>query len=88
MTRRLLVLAGFTGLLLVGTTAATGPAAPAAAAMRPAAIVDRGEGASDGRLDARLGDGIFTLRIRSCGACRTAVTLEIDLSAFGLPGPG
>lgn len=81
MTRRLLTLLGLTGALLFSGVIVDSPAPAAGAAMLPAAVPVPST-APTPLFDVRLGEGIVQVRIRACEACRTEVSIRLELPGF------
>lgn len=81
MTRRLLTLLGLTGALLFSGVIVDSPAPAAGAAMLPAAVPVPSR-APTPLFDLRLGEGIVQVRIRACEACRTEVSIRLELPGF------
>lgn len=81
MTRRLLTLLGLTGALLFSGVIVDSPAPASGAAMLPAAVPVPSR-APTPLFDVRLGEGIVQVRIRACGACRTEVSIRLELPGF------
>jgi len=81
MTRRLLTLIALTATLLFSGVVADSPAPAAGAAMVPQSV-SRPEQLEAPTIDIRLGEGIVQIRIRACGACRSEVSIRIELPGF------
>jgi hypothetical protein len=78
MTRCLLTLISILTALMLFAPALTAPVGVEGAALPPATSSTPD---APGSLDVHLGDGIFTLRVRTCERCLPALSIEITLPA-------